>query len=124
MGVRRTLCAVSIRAMACRRFSSVLGPIPFKPWIRWASRAAFRSSRFWMPKASRRRSTFLGPSPGMRVRATNSGGYFSRRASSFEIRPVSTYSRIFLAVDRPIPGTLVSSFSLMAAMSPVSPEMA
>jgi hypothetical protein len=84
-------------------------PRPGRSAMRPSSRAARSPSRSVTPSSVASSSTVLGPSPGTFNRSRFPAGCLARSSSSLPIVPVSTYSRIRLAMLLPIPRTWASS---------------
>ena len=57
----------------------------------------------------------FGPIPGMRVSSTMGGGNWTRSSTTFAMLPVSRYSLIRAAIPLPMPGTAVSSASVIVS---------
>ncbi len=105
-------------------FSSDFSPNPLIPWSLWSMTACLSCSTDDMPSSLWRIIAVFGPTSGTLSSSTRPGGTSPLSSSRYRSFPVSTISRIFLAIASPTPGmSLRRSSAASSAMSSSSCSM-
>jgi len=107
--------ATRYRAMDLRNPFSFFSPNPFRERILRPLAAFSRSPILWIFIFFQSTAMVFGPTPSRLRSSTSDAGTFERSSSSSVQVPVSTISRTFFAIAGPIPGTSLSSSSVITS---------